>query len=357
MTFSQSPLTPPTVVDMSDTIEEEKFCPIFVVGNSRSGTTLMGTILGRHASVFRFEELHFFEELWSATDSDTNCSAEEAASLAAKLFDIQRNGYLTRGNWKDYLEESQTLVDNITPPLSPDKVFSAFLGYETKRQNKSIGCDQTPQNILYIGEILEHYPHASIVHMIRDPRATLLSQKNRWRRPFLSDNIPKKEAIRYWVNYHPITMTQLWKANVRTVDQFLDDERVYTLKYEDLLTEPEKEVEKVCQFANITFSPDMLQVPQVNSSSQRDQPQQSGINKGRADSWKKGGLSSTEIFLCQKISRSLMNTHHYEALSVFPNPVFLVLSVLFFPIKLFLAVLLSLKRMRNLGEAIKRRIK
>jgi len=342
---------------MSDIIEEEKFCPIFVVGNSRSGTTLMGTILGRHDAVFRFEELHFFEELWSATGDDTSCSEEEAATLAAKLFDIQRNGYLTRGDWQDFLSEAQTIVKDIPQPLSPAKAFSAFLSHETKLQNKSRGCDQTPQNILYIAEILKHYPHATIVHMVRDPRAILLSQKNRWRRPFLSDSIPKKEAIRYWLNYHPITMSQLWKANVRTADQFLEDARVYTLRYEDLLTEPEKEVEKVCQFVDITYSSDMLKVPQVNSSSQRDQPKQEGINKGRADSWKQGGLSSTEMFLCQKINAAVMDTHDYEAESVFPNPIFLVFSVLFFPIKLSLAILLSLNRMRNLGEAIKRRIK
>lgn len=342
---------------MSDIIETENFRPIFVVGNSRSGTTLMGTILGRHASVFRFEELHFFEELWSATGSEVTCSPEEAATLAAKLFDVQRNGYLTRGDWQDFLTESQALIKDIPPPLSPAAVFAAFLSYETKLQQKSRGCDQTPQNILYIAEILEHYPQASIVHMIRDPRAILLSQKNRWRRPFLSDSIPKKEAVRYWLNYHPITMSQLWKANVRTADQFLDDDRVYTLRYEDLLTAPEEEVEKVCNFAGISFSPDMLKVPQVNSSSERDQPKQEGINKDRANSWKKGGLSSTEMFLCQKINHAVMNTHRYEPESVFPNPILLIFSVLFFPVKLSLAILLSLKRMSNLGEAIKRRLK
>ena len=325
---------------MSELTTTEKFRPIFVVGNSRSGTTLMGTILGRHTSVFSFEELHFFEELWSA-----------------KLFDIQRNGYLTRGDWKSFRTESQTLIESISQQLSPANVFSAFLSYETQLQNKTRGCDQTPQNILYIDEILDNYPHACIVHMIRDPRAILLSQKNRWRRPFLSDNIPKKEAIRYWLNYHPITMSQLWKANVLTADQFETDKRVYTLRYEDLLTEPEKEVEKVCQFAGIDYTPDMLKVPQVNSSSQRDQPKQEGINKDRANSWKKGGLSSTEMFLCQKIDRTVMSAHKYDAAAVFPNLIFLVLSVLFFPIKLSLAILLSLKRMRNLGEAIKRRLK
>lgn len=36
---------------------------IFIVGNSRSGTTMMGRILGNHTDVFTFHELHFFEQL------------------------------------------------------------------------------------------------------------------------------------------------------------------------------------------------------------------------------------------------------------------------------------------------------
>ena len=38
---------------------------IFVVGSSRSGTTMMGRILGSHTDIFTFNELHFFGTIWS----------------------------------------------------------------------------------------------------------------------------------------------------------------------------------------------------------------------------------------------------------------------------------------------------
>jgi len=337
--------------------KQEVFRPIFVVGNSRSGTTLMGTVLGRHLSVFRFEELHFFEELWSTTDEKVRFSAEESEALAAKLLDIQRSGYLTRKGESFFLEEAKALVDTLSPPFSPITVFKAFLNYETKQQGKAIACEQTPQNILYIAEIWKNYPEAVIIHMIRDPRAVLLSQKNRWRRPFLSKDIPKKEAIRYWLNYNPITMSQLWKANIRAAEDFSSDTRLYTLRYEDLLQSPEVEIKKVCQFAGLTFSPEMLQVPRVNSSSQEDRPTQMGIDGARADKWKEGGLSTTELFVCQKINNGAMSTHNYSTQAISPNPFLLLASVVFCPIKLCMAVLLSLKRMKNVNEAIKRRMR
>ena len=46
----------------------------FVVGYSRSGTTLMGQILGLNSEVFTFEEMHFFEQLWSQEDRLSNLS-------------------------------------------------------------------------------------------------------------------------------------------------------------------------------------------------------------------------------------------------------------------------------------------
>jgi len=36
---------------------------IFIVGNSRSGTTMLARILGNHDNVFTFHEIHFFEQL------------------------------------------------------------------------------------------------------------------------------------------------------------------------------------------------------------------------------------------------------------------------------------------------------
>ena len=42
---------------------------IFVVGSSRSGTTMMGRILGNHKDIFTFNELHFFGAIWTNTSN------------------------------------------------------------------------------------------------------------------------------------------------------------------------------------------------------------------------------------------------------------------------------------------------
>lgn len=337
-------------------MQKEKLRPIFIVGNSRSGTTLIGRILGSHPTVFTFEELHFFEELWNPDDDSSTLSPEEASSLFARLLSIQRNGYLTPGKTADFLPESDRTLQDLLPDLSPISIFAAFINYETQLQGKTRPCEQTPQNTLYIGEILQAFPEARVIHMIRDPRDILLSQKRRWQRPFLASNIPKKEAIRYWLNYHPITITKLWQGNINSARRFAKDSRVREVRFEDLVSEPEKIVSEICKFVELSYSEKLLEVPQIGSSSTRDCSEASGIDRSKAQNWSRGGLREPEIFWCQKFARTLMEEYGYELKEIAPNPLSLGLSFCTFPLKLALAIPFSLKRFRNLKTAIARRL-
>lgn len=329
---------------------------IFVAGNSRSGTTMMSRVLGSHPSVFTFGELHFFEQMHSPDDT-RGLSTSEATELAARLLSVQRQGYLGKREPARFREEAGAVVSPLGPEPTAARTFEAFLRYEATRSGKSLPCDQTPRNVFYIGEILALYPEARVVLMVRDPRDVLLSQKRKWKRRFLgARGIPMREALRAWVNYHPITISKLWTSSVSAGDRFEDDGRVLCVRFEDLLAHPETEVRRVCEFIGVSFSEDMLNVPRVGSSSGEDRPEQRGIDNARSGGWRKGGLSSTEVFLCQKMTGAPMKRHGYKVAEVSPNPLRLGWSVATLPVKLGLALLLNIKRMRNIRETIKRRM-
>ena len=335
---------------------------LFVVGNSRSGTTMMGRILGNHPDVFTFGELHFFGQLWSpAFPSELNMS--KAEGLASKLFCIQREGYRKQGNSKSFLEEARKFCETLSDfPLAPTEIFSAFLRYEALLNSKTIPCDQTPRNVFYIDEILKFYPQAKIVNMIRDPRDVLLSQKRKWKRRFLGGtDLPIKESFRDWINYHPITISRIWHTAVSAADRFSNNDNVLLVYFEQLLANPETTVEKICKFVDIAYSTDLLQVPQVGSSVNEDNVGQLGINPNRAGNWNESNvnaskLNSSEIYISQRLNGTLMKKHNYDPVLIRPNIFSLLVNLVSFPIKLALAFLCNLDRIKNIRETLRRRL-
>ena len=321
---------------------------------------MMGRIFGKHAKVYTFGELHFFGQL-AAPSFSSKTHTKEIEKLATQLFCVQREGYRTHGKAHRFLSDAQTFLTGLTHyPDTSATLFEAFLYHETAENDKTIPCDQTPRNVFYIADILDLYPNARVINMIRDPRDVLLSQKRKWKRRFLGgSDMPMKETLRDWMNYHPITISHIWRTAVNAADQFAQHERVISVYFEELLAYPEKTVKCLCDFVGITYTNEMLQVPQVGSSMAEDQPQQLGINPNRAYSWHSdtnaGELNSAEIYLNQTITAILMKKHNYTPVSIKPNIASLGLHLLTFPLKLAGAFLFNLDRVKNIRETLKRR--
>ena len=341
--------------------EQSLFKPIFIVGNSRSGTTLMGSILGLNPEVFTFEELHFFGTLWSPSDRDRQLTSQQAIDLTAKLLAIQDEDVISHKDPQLFIKEAEAIISTQTQETyKATDIFSSFLIDTAQKNNKIIPCEQTPRNVLYISELLKLYPECHIVNMVRDPRDVLLSQKYKWKIRFLgASNIPYREAIRSWANYHAVTISKLWNVNINSASKYLDHSRVITIRFEDLITQPEAIIRQVCQFADLEFAPEMLQVSQSEggvSSHKKIAPGQKGIDSKATGKWKQGGLSKTEIHLCQQITLENMQRHNYTIEPLKASPINLVLSWLFLPVKLILAVLFNLQRLKNIIGEIKQRL-
>lgn len=334
---------------------------IYVVGNSRSGTTLMGQVLGRNKKIFCFHELHFFEHIWKP-GTISKLSKEQSVELLALLLSVQRDDYLAERRPDLYKAEADKLLNTIDQELwTPPGLYRSFLSYEVKNHNKQIACEQTPRNLYYLNEILNLYPDALAVLMVRDPRSVLLSQKNKWRiRSHGADNFPVREVIRSWVNYHPITISLLWKSAANTAKNYTDNPKVKTLKFEDFVNDPQQSIVEICQFIGEDFDEDMLNVSQteggVSSLKSLHNANFRGIDKNTANSWQRGGLSSTEIFICQKITKTAAENFGYKTTDNGLNIFLLAFYVFYFPIHLVLATLLNLSRVSSITDTIKRRL-
>lgn len=330
---------------------------LFIVGNSRSGTTMMMRIMNNHSMVHAINEPHFYGTYWAPADDGRPVDAQAAKELLLKLLTRQRDGFFAEMVPGKFDAEAEHVLGLLPPRADRKDVYAAFMAYEAQRHGKTVVCEKTPQNIFYISEIQRHFPDAKVIVMHRDPRAVLLSQKRKWMRKDLGmADMPDKEVRRLRMNYHPYTISRLWNSSFDTAKRHRGQAGVIEVRFEDLTAEPEATMRRICDAAGIPFEPSMLEVPHAGSSSSKDEPGRKGIRKDRGESWKKG-LEVQEVAICQDTCGTRMAELGYQLVDAKPGFLRLALEWASFPFKLMGAFVLNLGRMRNMVNTVQRRLR
>lgn len=117
-------------------------------------------------------------------------------------------------------------------PVRIDRLYRQLLGLGIK-PGATRWCEKRPYNVRYIPEIINYFGgHVQFIHMVRDPRAVCTSFH------------PAKPET-YWVS------PERYLQDVTLGLAHADHASVYTLKYEDLVADTEKEIVKLCSFLQV----------------------------------------------------------------------------------------------------------
>lgn len=288
---------------------------MFVTGASRSGTTLLAQIMGKHSEVAGLREMQYFGEFWDPRRGPQTPGPAERKEAVAALFERQEKGIVAAAGRLSSDPAVDRLVDSLGPDADSAEVFAACVAAFAARTGKHIPCEQTPRNIYYAAELLRAYPNARFVHLVRDPRGVMASQKFRWRRRALMSDpgaMRRTQQWRTWVNYHPYSVAQLWSLATRLALRLSDHPRFKLIRFEDLLREPEATVEGICNFLGIDFQNAMLDIEHVNSSYVSVAGSQRGMSQGSIDAWRTK-LTQDEQALVYKRCSALMEQVGYVA--------------------------------------------
>jgi hypothetical protein len=280
--------------------------PLFVVGASRSGTTLLARMLGQHPDLAYLRESQFFDDLYPVRRLDDTIAVRTAQKVAQRLVDRTSVQPVDRAQ---LLAEFRTLFasSNLTAAQTYDKTMS----WLASRSGKHTYIEQTPRNVYYLQELRRHFPEAFFICLVRDPRGVVASQKRRWRQRSLgAHKISSWETLRLWANYHPYTACHLWNKAADHILASRDESQLGLVRYEDLVISPEACLRPVLSRAGYSFLPEMLDVP-LWGSSHVAHSSSPGVSSELVAQWRQV-LSATEQHIVVERCRAKMTALGYN---------------------------------------------
>ena len=217
--------------------------PIFVVGVARSGTTLLSAMLSAHSRLDCGPESRFFARLrhlgardqWRllAPASWPGPAVDFVASLSNQGHSVVDLFGLSTDDVRAYLVDRQPSVAAMLESLT---VLHA------RRAGKARWVEKTPRHLLMTDTLWRHWPEARVVRIVRDPRDVALSLAGL---PFAKESVVG----------NLVRADQDDRASRPRIEA---DRRAMTLRYEDLVTEPERELQRLCAFIGEAWEPAML---------------------------------------------------------------------------------------------------
>ena len=152
--------------------------PIFIIGMNGSGTIMLADCLNHHPQiyVYKIESRiipYYYSQLHQVGDI-------EVYGTSKRLLDGFSNQYaFINTNNNQSLSIPFDFENMITKDLS--QVIHLTFSYFAKRDNKSIWSDHSPKYAAFIPELVDLFPHAKIIHIIRDGRDCAQSFNRRFR--------------------------------------------------------------------------------------------------------------------------------------------------------------------------------
>jgi hypothetical protein len=278
-------ITPEEVAEIKQFFPREKF---FIFGHARSGTTLLMRLARLHPEVHCNYQAHFFTRQPLLKSLVNTPEAEE---------------WLTRrsNRWNQGRDLS---------PLVLRAAADFIMERDAAKEGKRIVGDKSPSSTIHgqaVRDLHSVYPDAKLVYIVRDGRDVLISERFRnfvEESKFLStedkqiiEDLRKDQAPFTNGTRSIFTETFIrrvasgWVKNLQETEaegRNLFGENYFALRYEDLLSVPFDEMQKLWSFLGVQADPSLEKKISEEMSSNPDEEWQSRRNEGIASFLPKG---------------------------------------------------------------------
>jgi hypothetical protein len=209
----------------------QDFDPFFVVGAPRSGTTLLTVMLDRHDAIVMTPETKIFRDMpsdWRRREGQNHEELIHSFRYWTHLVDLNLEACEVLARFR-YCEATY-----------PNYVRCVLECYRERYRKPRIG-EKSPEHMWDVPLILEWYPKAKIVWLLRDGRDAVVSINRFFGRGF-------RRASFFWRQF--ALLGQRW-------------ERIYAgqvlcVRFEDLVLRPTETVGSLCSFLGLKYQEQML---------------------------------------------------------------------------------------------------
>jgi len=225
--------------------------PVFIVGSPRAGTTLMQSILCKSEQYFPIPETHFFSKVVHGFPEHNLNEFQKKKMLR-----------ILKRKSKINIDEAELL------PFSSKKEIFEFIIGRYNKNNKNTFLEKTPRHIFHYSEIMNHYPDARFICMIREPRNTVSSILQM--RPEINKSVTRVAFL-----YNKIA------NRILTISK---NRNVFIVRYEDLVNNTKETLYDVCNYLRLPYNSHLIEdvaaPPEIISSHEK---------------WKDRNINFTEI--------------------------------------------------------------
>lgn len=270
--------------------------PFFIVGSHRSGTTLLRLILNSHSQLAIPFESNFIPRVNQRLEEFGDLQV--SANMARLLDEISKDSFVREGQ---LIRDKAAVLSRAGPTYASliDAIFSEY----ALAEGKTRWGDKDPDNLEAMDLLWDLFPGCKFVHLVRDGRDVAVAlRKLQWG----SRSIPR--------------LAEKWSVSTvtaRKIGNVLGKEHYLEVRFEDLLTDPNNVIKRICAFLSVDFEATLLEyhkdankhIPQ--SHIEQHQASVSPINPAKLQIWRKE-MSRADQVVYEQVAGAALKMFGYE---------------------------------------------
>jgi hypothetical protein len=272
---------------------------LFIGGCDRSGTTMLGSLLGTHSKILCVPESQFIYRVFLKIDFKAY-DIIDVYNRIRKEFSYGLWGISNHGERNIFEKIEKKIIESYAELI---QVIVEQYSYDKLGKLLDIFVDHTPSNLRYAFVYEKLFPESAFIHIVRDIRAVASSWKNL-----------------DWGPNNVFFISKEWAENIAiglSAENYFTQKRIMRLYYEDLVQDPVSQLRAVCKFLNLNFEETMVSgigfdVHAFNTKTHIlvGQPP----DRSRSDCWK-SKLGKREVEIIEYEVGELLCFHGYELIN------------------------------------------